>query len=77
MSEKQPDVFGEMYQKRIKMTVSIVFITLATIGVFGGIGYLLDLYFETHPVLLFVFIILSFPFTQLLLYKRAKGLMKK
>ncbi len=65
-----------MYQKRIQMTISIAVITLGGISLFAGIGYLLDSYFNTKPILLFVFIILSFPLTQLLLYKRAQQLMK-
>jgi len=77
MSDKKRDVFGEMYQTRIKMTVSIVVITLITLGVFGGVGYLLDHYLDTKPILLLVFIVISFPVTQFFLYKRAQNLMKK
>lgn len=73
---KKADSLEVMYQKRIQMTVSIVVITVGGIGLFAGIGYLLDSYLDTKPILLFVFIVLSFPLTQLLLYKRAQQLMK-
>ncbi len=77
MTEKETHPFDEMKEKRIKMTISIFLITLVTIATFGGAGYLIDLYFDTQPIFLFVLVIVSFPVTQLLLYKRAKNLSKK
>lgn len=71
---KKPHPFQDMYQKRVQMTLSIVVITLFTLGLFGTLGYLLDAYFQTKPILLFVFVFLSFPLNQYLLYKRAKQL---
>lgn len=65
-----------MLRQRVQMTISIVVITLGGITLFGGAGYLLDQYFGTEPILLFALIIISFPVTQLALYKRAKQLMK-
>ncbi len=65
-----------MLTKRVQMTISIVVITLGGIALFGGAGYLLDQYLGTEPILLFALIIISFPVTQILLYKRAKQLMK-
>ena len=65
-----------MLTKRVQMTISIVVITLGGITLFGGMGYLLDQYFGTKPILMFALIILSFPITQLALYKRVKQLTK-
>lgn len=65
-----------MMTKRIQMTISIVVITMGGIALFGGAGYLLDQYLGTEPIFLFVFIIVSFPLTQLALYKRVKQLTK-
>ncbi len=65
-----------MMTKRIQMTISIVVITMGGIALFGGVGYLLDQYLGTEPIFLFVFIIVSFPLTQLALYKRVKQLTK-
>ena len=65
-----------MMTKRIQMTISIVVITMGGIALFGGAGYLLDQYFGTEPILLFVFIVVSFPLTQLVLYQRVRQLMK-
>lgn len=62
--------------KRVQMTISIVVITLGGIALFGGAGYLLDQYFGTKPILLFALIIISFPVTQLALYKRVRQLTK-
>ena len=65
-----------MLKKRIQMTISIVVITLVGIGLFGGAGYLLDSYLDTKPIFLIALIIISFPVTQLILFKRAKDLSK-
>jgi len=77
MAEKEEHPFEEMQNKRIKMTLSIFIITVVTIAVFGAGGYLIDLYFDTKPIFLFALVIISFPVTQLLLYKRAQYLIKK
>ncbi len=66
-----------MLKKRVQMTISIVVITIGGIALFGGTGYLLDQYLGTEPILLFVLIIVSFPLTQLALYKRVRQLMKE
>ncbi len=73
---KKSNPMDVMFGKRIQMTISIVLITLGGIALFGGAGYLLDQYFNTKPILLFIFIIISFPLTQVLLYKRARQLTK-
>lgn len=65
-----------MLTKRVQMTVSIVVITLGGIGLFGTAGWLLDQYFGTEPILLFALIIISFPLTQIALYKRVRQLTK-
>jgi len=62
--------------KRVQMTISIVVITLGGIVLCGGAGYLLDQYLGTKPILMFALIIVSFPITQLLLYKRVRQLTK-
>ena len=74
--KKKSNPMEAMLQKRIQMTISIVLITLSGIILFGGTGYLLDHYFDTNPIFLFVLLVLSFPITQIILYKRAKQLTK-
>jgi len=65
-----------MLRKRVQMTISIVVITMGGISLFGGAGYLLDQYLGTKPIIMFALIIISFPLTQLALYKRVRQLMK-
>lgn len=76
MTQSEQDPFDLMYKKRIQMTKSIVLVTILCIIVFGGVGYLLDNLLETTPILTIVLVILSFPVTQLLLYKRMRQLTK-
>lgn len=60
----------------MQVTISVVVITVGGVALFGTAGYYLDQYFDTTPVLLFIFIILSFVPTQYVLYKRIKQLTK-
>ena len=41
---------------------------------FGGIGYLLDLYFQTKPFILIISVFIAFIFTNIFLYKKIKFL---
>ena len=74
--KKKSHPLDVMLGKRIQMTISIVVITMGGILLFGGAGYLLDQYFDTKPIFLFALIIVSFPVTQIVLYKRVRQLTK-
>lgn len=54
--------------------LSVLTINLGVVGFFGITGYLLDSYFGTKPILLFVLIVLSFPVSVALIIKKAKSL---
>ncbi len=51
----------------------IVIATLLTLGVFAGIGHLIDLYFKTSPKGLVISILLSFPVTNFLAIRLTKS----
>jgi F0F1-type ATP synthase assembly protein I len=55
-----------------KLRLIIFLLNLICIGIFGFMGYLLDLQFNTRPKLLFVAVIFSFPFTQIVVTKYIK-----
>lgn len=50
----------------------ILAVTLGTLFVFGGIGYLLDLRYGSSPKALFISVLLSFPVSNLLAIRFAK-----
>lgn len=59
-------------------TRGIVFlVNLIVVGVSFVVGYFLDGIYETKPKLTFVFVILSFPVTQIITRKVLKKLLKK
>ncbi len=41
---------------------------------FGGIGYLLDKYFNTKPIILIISVLIAFIFTNIFLYRKIKNL---
>ncbi len=51
--------------------------TLIVIGIFGGIGYYLDLRFGTSPKILIASIVISYPITQIVLLKKIRKFAKK
>ena len=65
-----------IYSKKKEMWWNIIVYSLAGIALFGAIGYGLDLWLGTDPILLIVLIIISFPFTQFALYKRIQKMVK-
>lgn len=67
----------QVYHKRVQMWWSILAYSLGGIALFGGVGYLLDGWLGTRPLLLIVLIVLSLPFTQYALYKRIQKMIKK
>jgi F0F1-type ATP synthase assembly protein I len=49
-----------------KLRFSILLLNILNISIFGIIGYVLDIQFNTSPKLLFIAVIFSFPFTQII-----------
>lgn len=70
--ETDEDYFDYFQQKRWAMTRMIVLISLVSVIGFGGIGYALDMVFDTKPALLIVAILISFPITQIAIHKIVK-----
>ena len=63
-------------QNRIKASGSIAGITLGVILVFFLIGYSIDKVFNTKPYGLIVFLVVSFPVVQIILYRTLKRIFK-
>lgn len=69
MSEQQ---WAEMLAKKSKITMYIVSITIGTIVVFGGLGYLIDYYLGSKPLVMLAMLLISFPINQVIIYKKVK-----
>jgi len=53
--------------------VEVVIITLGSIAILGGSGWLLDSVLNTKPIFFFIFIVMSFALTQYLIAKRIRS----
>lgn len=63
--------------KRVRMLINTAAISLTNILVFTLIGWFLDEKFSNDHRFLIIFLVISFPITQFMLYKRAEEIMKK
>jgi F0F1-type ATP synthase assembly protein I len=59
---------------RINFFFKVTSLTLTVTLLFAGFGYLLDYLLNTKPVFLLIFLIVSFPVIQYLLYRYVKKL---
>ena len=59
---------------RLKFFFQVSLITLSITISMAFLGFLLDSYLKTKPLFLILFLVVSFPITQYLLYKYVKKL---
>lgn len=64
-----PELQELMFSKHLQITLRVAAITLGSIGIFTGGGYLLDMKFATKPLFLILGLVISFPLSQFLIYK--------
>lgn len=70
MSDAQ--CFDYFNAKRLTMTSNVVAITVGILFFAFGIGYIVDMVLGTSPWFVFIFIILSFPLAQIVIFKRLR-----
>jgi len=71
---KVNDNCQNFFENRIKMFLRVTLISLVVCGLMIGLGYVLDLYFESKPKFLIAGLVLAFPLTQFAVYKYVKKL---
>ena len=70
MDEEGKRAYDLMFSKHYILTGVILGYVLGNLLFFVGGGYLLDVYFDTKPILMVIGLLLSFVSTQLMLYKK-------
>jgi F0F1-type ATP synthase assembly protein I len=70
----QDYIFGK---KHLILTATSLVITLVTIALVAGTGYLIDNYLKTKPAATIIGLLLSYPIAQILIAKRIKQILKK
>lgn len=67
--EKRPSNIKEIFARRLKIYLRVAAITITTVGIFGGLGYFLDLKFGKNHTFLLIGLIISYPITMTITYK--------
>lgn len=57
-------------KKRVKIALEIMWVNIAVIIVFTVAGWLVDKYFDTKHFGILIGVLISFPVTQFILYKK-------
>jgi len=58
-----------MFSEHFRVTITVVASSLLCIGLFGGGGYLIDQSLGTYPGFMIAGVLVSFPFSQYLIYR--------
>ncbi|MBD3270678.1 hypothetical protein GF376_04075 [Candidatus Peregrinibacteria bacterium] len=84
MTEKKPEkseyskkMEHLMFNKHYLITFRVIAITIVSIAIFAGIGYLLDQIFQTYPLFLIIGVVSAYPLSQIFTYKVFKKITKK
>jgi F0F1-type ATP synthase assembly protein I len=70
LDSSQQKAYDLMFSKHYVLTGIIAAYVLGNLVIFAGGGYLLDHYLGTQPILMVVGLMLSFPATAFMLYKK-------
>jgi F0F1-type ATP synthase assembly protein I len=66
-----------MFSEHYKITFRVIAITISTMAILAGGGYLIDKQLETYPTIFIIGLVLAFPITQLVIYKTFKQVTDK
>lgn len=72
VEENETTNIDHLMANRLMIFGKNVIYTLCVIAIFGFAGYWLDQKFGTYPKLLIAAIVISYPFTQFILYRKWK-----
>ncbi len=69
---KEVDLNEEWSSTRISVFMQVTGYTIGMIAITAGGGYYLDQYLDTFPTLFIIGLVVGFPLTQLLIFKKIK-----
>ncbi len=61
-----------MFSQHFRVTLMVALISITMIALFSGSGYLLDIQLDTEPLFLLIGVVISFPLSQLAVYRWVK-----
>ncbi|MBD3359932.1 MAG: hypothetical protein GF365_04475 [Candidatus Buchananbacteria bacterium] len=68
------DIVSNIKKLMLNLSLYTGALILGPLIFFGGIGYLLDKYLNTQPIILIIGVLIAFIFTNIFLYKKIKNL---
>jgi F0F1-type ATP synthase assembly protein I len=66
-----------MFSEHYKITLRVITITVGSMAILAGGGYLLDQQLGTYPTMFIAGLVLAFPVTQVVIYKTFKQVTDK
>lgn len=72
LTDKQKAVWDEWSSKRLAVFGQVALLTVTTMAVTGGGGYLLDMWLGTSPLLFILGLAVGFPAAQISIYRKFK-----
>lgn len=60
-------------KNHLQITLRVLAITVVTIGAFAGVGYLVDTQLDSKPIAMVIGLVLGFPVTQYIIYKKFRN----
>jgi F0F1-type ATP synthase assembly protein I len=73
--DKKNEQLGEVLigKNHLQITFRVLLITVLTIGILTGLGFWLDTIFDTKPLGMVIGLVIGFPVTQVVIYKKFKN----
>lgn len=73
--DKKNDKLKEVLigKDHLQITIRVMLITVLIVAIFTGLGYWIDTIFETKPLGMIIGLLIGFPTTQYVIYKKFKN----
>jgi len=82
MSSKKPkkdskNLMDQWSQSRLAVFLNATWMTIASVFIFAGTGYWLDQVLGTFPAIFITGLVVAFPLTQIMIYKKFRSFANK
>lgn len=57
----------------LQITIRVLLITVLVVALFAGLGYMIDTWFDTKPLGMIAGLLIGFPTTQFIIYKKFRN----
>lgn len=73
--DKKNDKLKEVLigKDHLQITIRVLLITVLVVALFAGLGYMIDTWFDTKPLGMIAGLLIGFPTTQFIIYKKFRN----